>query len=128
MPSASNLVIADSVPVSRTYVPQSVSNSAVTLVDKTTALSVSGQGTIVLDFSPVSSKRKTDRINMRLNLPKTVSVSGVETVESVARFNGDFIIPETWVTLERNNFIKLVSNMLANTVVQGYVKDRDPMF
>lgn len=128
MPSASSLVIADSVPVNRTYIPQSVSNSAVTLVDKTTAAFVSGQGTIVLDFSPVSSKRKTDRVSMRLNLPKNTVVSGVDTVDSIARFSGDFIVPESWTLLERNNFITLVANMLNNAVVKGYVKDRDPMY
>lgn len=128
MPSAANIVIADSVPVSRTYVPQAVGNGDATLVDKTTSTMIAGQSTLVLTFSPASSKRKTDRVGVRLNLPKVVQVASVDTLDSVGRFIGDFVIPDTWTVLDRNNFVTLVANALANSVVKGYGKDRDPLW
>lgn len=128
MPSASNIVIADSVPVNRTYVPQQVGNGEATLVDKTTSSIIGGQSTLVLTFSPISSKRKTDRTGVRLNLPKVSSLGGVDSVDSTARFIGDFVVPETWTVLERNNFATLAGNAVKHALIQGYVKDRDPLY
>jgi len=128
MPAASALSIADSVPVTRTYTPQRVDAGQATLVDKATYTFIGGQSTLILSFDPSSSKRTTDRIGVRLNLPKVANISGVDTVDSIGRFIGEFIIPESWTTLDRNNIATLVANSFANSVVKGITKDRDPMW
>lgn len=128
MPSASNIVIADSVPVSRTYAPQQISNGLASFVDRTTQSMVGAQSTLVLTFSPLTAKRKTDRIGVRLNLPKVVNVGGVDTIVSTARFIGEFVVPEDWTLLDRNNLEKLVANAFDSAAVLAMVKDRDPQY
>lgn len=128
MPQANNIVIADAVPANRTYSPMVIDRSSATLIDRTTTTFVGGQSTIILALDPVNGKRKTDRITVRLNMPKNKVVDGVDAVESVGRFVGEYIIPEGWTQTDRNNLESLVKNLFANANVTGYVRNRDPMW
>lgn len=128
MPAITTLAIADSVPVTRNYAPMSIIGKDATYVDRTTQTIVSGQATVVLTFDPASSKRVTDRISIRLNEPNVQTLNGVPQVVDTARFIGEFIIPPTWTTLQRNNFATQVKNLFANAIVTSMVKDRDPPY
>jgi hypothetical protein len=129
MPTAANIVINDAVPAARTFAPVTVSPGRSALYEKTVSLTSGGMASIVLDFSLASPKRKTDRVAVRLNLPKEVTdVNGVTTVASTARFEGVWVIPENFTTAERGDFEALVDNLIGHATVEAYVKSRDPFY
>jgi len=129
MAAITSIVINDATPSARTYSPMSIIGGVSTFVDRLSQSSVAGQSTLVIDFSPMTSNRSTDKVTIRLNLPKVVNVLGVDTVDSVGRFTGNtFIIPATWTTTERAHLRALVANAMANALVIATIKDRDPVY
>lgn len=130
MPVASNIVINDAVPTARTFTPIQVGPARSVLIEKNVALTAAGMCTIVLDFSMANSKRKTDRVAVRCNVPieRTDSTSGLTSVVGVARYEGTWVNPDMLTVAERNNVEAMVRNLVSHTIVQGYVKSRDPFY
>jgi hypothetical protein len=84
---------------------------------------------MVLGYSFANARRRTDKIQTRLNLPKEVtSAEGVVSVVSTARFIGEFIIPDDWTEAERADMYALVASLTGSTIVQSYVESRDPFY
>lgn len=129
MPAVANIVIADATPSNRTYGPMSVSGTKTVWVDRSTSNLVEGQSQIILDFSPTSSTRKTDKTTISLSLPKIVVVDGVNTVDSIGRFvNGQFVVPPSWTTTDRAHLFSLSANLMANSFVMEAVTNRNPPY
>lgn len=128
MPDATSLSINDSVPTAHTFAPQSVTPASTILVDRDTADTAAGYPQVILGLSPASSSRPTSRVNIRLNVPVEYTVDGVVKIAYVSRFNGDIILPQEMTQQERDDFAALLKNLLADTVVQGYITNLDPMY
>jgi hypothetical protein len=126
MPTAADIIINDATPTPHTFAPQSVSPEKTILVDRDSATSA-GFKSILASFSPARSSRPTNRVNLRFAMPTEHTVDGVVLVAYVARCNIDLVLPEEMTQTERDDFGAFVENLLADTVVQGYVTDLAPM-
>lgn len=129
MAVAANIVVNDATPTARTFAPVQVSPGRSVLFEKTVAATAAGMANVVLDFSLASPKRKTDRVSVRVNMPKEVTdVNGVVTIAGTARYEGTWVIPDVFTTTDRGHFEAIVDNLVSHAVVEGYVKSRDPMY
>lgn len=130
MPVPSTITIADATPTNHVYRPISIGDPSgnSTLINTESATNA-GNRSMVLGYSFANAKRKTDKIQVRLNFPKEVTDSnGVVSVKSIGRFIGEYIIPDDWSETERGHFFASVKNLSAHAVVEGYVKSRDPFY
>lgn len=127
MPTVTNIVLADSVPANHTFQPVSVTTAASVLIDRATNIA-EGNPTLILGFNMANTKRKTDRVDVRLNFPIERQVDGVWVVTDTARFIGQWIVPVSMTQTERDNFEALADNLVSHSVVEGYVADRNPFY
>jgi hypothetical protein len=81
-------------------------------------------------MSPASSKRSTNRVKISFDYPKTAvsTVDGSERTVYTARFNADVVIPNEMASADRDDFAAFIKNALADSVVNGYIKELDPIW
>lgn len=127
MPAAANVVIADSTPANRTYVPMTTGLKDATWADVTTSATQAGQPTLVMTLRRANGAVPA-KVNVRLNIPYEAVVDGVTVVTDTARFSGDFIVPATYPATQRAHLVALVKNLLATSLVSGYVVSGDPSY
>jgi len=114
-------------PVAKSFVPQQVAPDQSTFAEKT-ATSSAGYCRLGVGFSPASSKRATNRVDISLDLPILQTVNGVSSVAYTGRFKGYFIVPDVMTAAERADLAAFVANALDNAQVRGVIKDLDPMY
>lgn len=114
-------------PVAKSFAPERVAPELSTFTERTSGVSA-GFPRLSVGFSPASSKRATNRVDIRLDLPVLHTVANVSTVAYVGRFQGYFVIPDTMTAAERADLRAFVANALDNALVVGVVKDLDPMY
>ena len=114
-------------PVAKTFSPERVTPELTTFTERS-ATSSAGFVRLGMAFSPASSKRATNRIDVSLDLPILQTVNGVSTVAYVGRFKGYFVIPDVMTASERADLAAFVANALDNTQVRAVIKDLDPMY
>nr|UUW21387.1 MAG: hypothetical protein [Sanya fiers-like virus 43] len=114
-------------PVAKTFSPERVSPDLSTFTERTAASSA-GFIRLGIGYSPASSKRATNRIDISLDLPVLQTVNGISSVAYVGRFKGYFVIPDTMTAAERADLAAFVANALDVTQVRAIVKDLDPMY
>jgi len=114
-------------PVAKSFAPERVSPDLSTFTERTAAVSA-GFSRLSVGYSPASSKRTTNRVDVKLDFPVLSTVNGVSTVAYVGRFSGYFVIPDTMTAAERADLRAFVANALDNTAVMGVVKDLDPLY
>lgn len=127
MPTATNIVIADSVPANHTFVPIEVSPGNSLFLERATPNTSGGAWGLRLTFSKGNDGRPTDRVGVRLDVPYEQQVDGVYVVHDTARFSGTFTLPTTMTGLNRADFMALVINALSHADVKGYVEDLEPV-
>lgn len=114
-------------PVAKTFSPERVSPELSTFTERSSGVSA-GFTRLGVQFSPASSKRATNRIDVSLDLPVLQTISGVSTVAYVGRFKGYFIVPNVMTPAERADLTAYVANALNNAQVRGVIKDLDPLY
>lgn len=114
-------------PVAKSFAPERVAPELSTFTERTSGVSA-GFPRLSVGFSPASSKRATNRVDIKLDLPVLHTVANVSTVAYVGRFHGYFVIPDTMTAAERADLRAFVANALDNALVVGVVKDLDPMY
>lgn len=127
MPTAANILLNDSVPAAHTFEPLSITPERSVLVDRDSTTSA-GFKTLQAGLSPARPSRPTNRVNIRLSMPTEQTVDSVTTVAYTARLNVDCVLPEEMTATERADFAAFVKNALADTVINGYIEDLDPMY
>jgi hypothetical protein len=127
MPAAANISLNDSTPAAHTFEPQSILPERSVLVDRDSTTS-GGFKTLQAGLSPARPSRPTNRVNLRLSMPTEQTVDTVTSVAYTARCNIDVVLPEEMTTTERAHFAAFVKNMLADSVINGYIEDLDPMY
>lgn len=128
MPTKTSITINDAVPTGRVYAPVQSTAERTVLLDRDTNDTSAGAGVLILGYSRATKARPTDRINIRLAMPIEDTVDGVTSVSYTPRFEGDIILPDGMVQSERDDIGALLQNLFADTVVQGYITDLDPMY
>ena len=114
-------------PVAKSFAPERVSPDLSTFTERSAAVSA-GFSRLSIGYSPASSKRTTNRVDVKLDLPILSTVNGVSTVAYVGRFQGYFVIPDVMTAAERADLRAFVANALDNAAVMGVVKDLDPLY
>lgn len=114
-------------PVAKAFAPERVTPELSTFTERT-ATSSAGFVRLGVGFSPASSKRNTNRVDVTLDLPILSTVNGVSTVAYVGRFKGYFVIPDVMTSAERADLAAFVANALDNAQVRAVVKDLDPLY
>lgn len=124
MSAIANVVAVDSVPANKTLYPLSASLGESNWVERA-ANAVAANRTLRTGLSLSHSKRPTDRVFVLYKAPKEALVDTRWTVDSTGVFEGNFVIPDHWTTLERLNFATEVASVIANQAVKLSVQ-RDP--
>jgi hypothetical protein len=129
MPTASAIVLNDgqATPVAHTFQPNQITPQLAVFTNRDSVTSA-GQMTLELGFSPASSKRSTERLSVRFNLPIEATVDGVTAVAYTARFLSDIIIPDSMTASQRADLAAFISNAVSDAIVQGMVTDLDPVY
>lgn len=114
-------------PVAKSFAPERVAPDLATFTERSAAVSA-GFPRLSVQYSPASSKRATNRIDLGLDLPVLQTVNGVSSVAYVGRFKGYFVIPDTMTAAERADLAAFVANALDVTSIRAVVKDLDPLY
>lgn len=126
MPSAATIAIADSVPVTRNYVPSSIAGLVASHADVTTAGTPAGQSTFSLKLKPATNV-SARRVNLTFALPieYTDSTTGLVMSKDTFRASVEWVVPPMSTVLQRANFEALVRNLIGHATVKGYVTSGD---
>lgn len=126
MPAASTIVLNDGTN-DRNFVPVAVSAEKSVFTSRHGATSA-GCPVMVLGFDGAKPSRLTNKVQIRLNVPKEYldSDTGLYLVKSTARVNTEVVIPDDWTADERAAFWNLYQGASANAVVSGYVDSLEP--
>lgn len=114
-------------PVAKSFSPERVTPELTTFTERT-ATSSAGFVRLGVGFSPASSKRSTNRVDIALDLPVLQTVNGVSSVAYIGRFKGYFVIPDVMTNAERADLAAFVANSLDNVAVRAVIKDLDPLY
>jgi hypothetical protein len=114
-------------PVAKSFAPERVAPELSTFTERSAAVSA-GFPRLSISYSPASSKRTTNRVDVKLDLPVLQTIGSVSTVAYVGRFQGYFVIPDTMTAGERADLRAYVANALDVAPVMGVVKDLDPLY
>lgn len=114
-------------PAAKTFSPERVAPELSTFTERSASASA-GYVRLGVAFSPASSKRATNRVDISLDLPVLQTVNGVSSVAYVGRFKGYFVVPDVMTSAERANLVAFVANALDNAQVRAVIKDLDPLY
>lgn len=126
MPAATNISINDATPTAHVFVPVGKSGNVVNYRNVADATISAAEETLSLSLSRSNATRATDRVKITFSMPFEQTVDGEVTVRDVARFSGEFILPNTMTTTERADFQKIVSNGFDATDVAAHVTSLTP--
>lgn len=118
----------DNTPTAHTFNPQSCAVGRSVLATSVATLP-QGNETLVLDFSPRTAQRATYRSRLALSYPiEHTDGDGLTTVQHTARATLEFVVPDTMESADRTHFFTVLKNLLAQTEVQKYVTDLEPLY
>lgn len=124
MAAIANFVVADATPTNTTLYPLRAGLESSIWVGRGAA-TVAGNRKLETKLSLATARRKTDRVTVLFASPREVLVDANTLVQDVARFAGEFVIPDTWTETQRNNFAHEVASTVAAAVIKNIVKNRD---
>lgn len=129
MAQATPLVINDgqATPVATTFNPESVTPSLSVFADRTAGIAMAFRR-LKLSLSFASGKSLVNRAKYSIEIPVTQSVNGVTTVAYTLRANLDVILPDAATDAQRKDLYAFLKNGLANPLIQGMMRDLDPVF
>lgn len=114
-------------PVAKTFSPERVSPDLSVFTERSAASSA-GFIRLGLAYSPASSKRRTTRVDVTLDMPVLATANGVSSVAYTGLFRGYFVVPDVMTAAERADLAAFVANSLDNTQIRAVVKDLDPLY
>lgn len=124
MAAAANIVLADHVPANHTFLPIDI-KASLSLYETSEASIGAAEKQLLLGIDRASSKRATDRVAVRLNVPFEQTVEGTVSVRDTARFIGEWILPASMTPTERSLFQKLAQNAVAHAVAALLITNRE---
>lgn len=114
-------------PVAKSFAPESVTPGLTSFTERSSGVSA-GYYRLTIGFSPASSKRATNRIDISVDQPTMQTINGVQSIAYVGRFKGYFVVPDTMSAGERADLAAFVANALDNTQIRAVIKDLDPLY
>lgn len=123
MPAATSISINDATPTAHVFVPVSVTPQLFVLRNTAGAANSATEEQAGLSLSRANSSRATNKVKVTLSKPHEQTIDGLVVVRDIARFTGEYTLPETMSATERNHFATLVKNLVSNADVEDYVAD-----
>lgn len=131
MPQVASININDGAvtPVAHTFSPLSCTPGNTVLVAREGNTSA-GNLSLIATYDAAKTGRKTHRVSIRFNMPVEAlnSTTGLYEVVDVGRFSADVVIPDSFTAANRDDLAAFIKNALANSVINGYISDLDPMY
>lgn len=129
MAQAAAITLADgqATPVNITFNPESVTPDSSIFVDRSSGVAAFFRR-LTVRYSPASGTRKTVRTSYDVSVPVTATVDGVSTVVRTLRAKVDVILPDGSTDAERKDLYAFLKNGLANALIQGNLRDHDPLY
>lgn len=126
MPQFAPLTLADGqlTPVNKTFSVGSLVEGLGSYFERT-AGRITAQPTVSLKVSTSNKSAGINRIPLKIAVPYVDPVTGVV---STARFNGEFIVPNTVPSTIRDDIYGFAKSLLANTVVADAVKKVEGLY
>lgn len=114
-------------PVAKTFAPERVSPEASVFSERSAATSA-GFTRLTYGLDMAKANRKTNRIDISLNVPVLRTVEGNETVAGTALFKGYWVLPDVMTEGERSNVHAFTANSIGHANVKAAVKSLDPAY
>lgn len=129
MAQAAAIVINDgaATPVATTFNPESVTPGLSSFADRVTGVAMAFRR-MRISNSFASGKSVVNRSKLSIEIPVTSTVNGIATVAYTLRANLDVILPDGSTDAQRKDLYAFLKNALANTLVQGALRDLDPLY
>lgn len=127
MPAISNIVAANAVPTNHTFKPQSASLALSTWSENDGTI-FEGNARLAVSMSNPTATRKTTRIKVVLSYPLERTVSGIVVVPDTILYTLEAVIPSACSAAEALDAYTTEKNVLANTLIQSYLADREPVY
>lgn len=129
MAQAAALVINDgqATPVAVTFNPETVSPSLSVFADRAAGIAMAFRR-LKISLAFASGKSLVNRAKYSVEIPVTQTVAGVTTVAYTLRANLDVILPDAATDAQRKDLYAFLKNGLANSLIQGMLRDLDPVY
>lgn len=129
MAQASAIVINDgqATPVATTFNPESVTPALSSFADRSTGIALAFRR-LKISNSFASGKSVVNRAKLSIECPVTQVVAGVTSVAHTLRANIDIILPDGATDAQRKDLYAFCKNALAHSLVQGAMRDLDPLY
>lgn len=129
MAQAAAIVINDgqATPVATTFAPEQVTPVLSTFADRASGVAASFRR-LKVSTAFANSKSKVNRAKLSVEIPVASVVNGVTTVAYTLRANLDIILPDGATDAQRKDLLAFLKNSLANALVQGALRDLDPLY
>lgn len=114
-------------PVAKSFAPERIAPDLSTFVERSAPASA-GYLRLGVGFSPASSKRPTNRVEISFDFPVLQTVNGISSVAYTARFKGTAVLPDQMTATERADFAAFVANSLDVSSIRNVIKDLDPLY
>lgn len=129
MAQATAITINDgqATPVAVTFNPEQVTPALSVFADRAAGIS-SGYRRLKVRSSFATGKSVVNRAQLDIEYPVLQTVNGVSTVAYTLRGKVEVIEPDQCTDAERKNLYAFIKNALANPLIQGALRDYDPLF
>lgn len=129
MAQAANIVINDgqATPVATTFAPVRISPEASLFADRSSGVSLAFR-LLKIGTKLNQNGRANDSALMIFECPVTSTVNGVTTLVGVNRSRHEFSFIPASTAAMRNDMYAFVKNGLANALIQGALRDLDPLY
>lgn len=131
MPAIGNVIINDgqSTPVAVTFSPITTDGNASRFADRSKGVPA---GYRILQSSQKDPQNgaRNYRMQFEIVLPTVVTdpVTGKDYVARTARFNCEFVLPESSVLAERKDVLAFAKNLLANAMTTAVVENLEHVY
>jgi hypothetical protein len=129
MAQAAAITINDgaATPVATTFSPETVTPALSSFAERSSGISLAYRR-IKISNTFASGKSVTNRAKLTIELPVTSVVNGITTVAHTLRANIDFSLPEGCSDASRKDLMAFTKNALAHALIQGAMRDLDPLY
>lgn len=115
-------------PAATTFNPESVTPGLSSFADRSSGIALAFRRLRISTSFAKGGKSVVNRAKLGIEIPVTQVVSGVTSVAYTLRANVDIILPDGSTDAQRKDLYAFLKNALAHALVQGAMRDLDPLY
>jgi len=128
MPTAVAISLSNAVPTAIVFSPQKIGTPNAVYSANSFSTTSAGRPILQMGLTPAVAKRPTSHVDYSLSLPFEHVVDGITKVAFTARSKGQFTLPEEMSDTDRDNFLAMNVDLIAEAIMSAYVKDLEPAY